>query len=167
MGWLIALGAYTGCRQAELATLDRRDVVKHEGVACLHIRESKTEAGEDRLVPVHPDMIAAGFLDYVTRCHGRLFKVRTPDVPKRFAELRERCEVPADVKFHGLRKSFVRALENAGVDTDTIAAMVGHKRSFTTDVYNPDGPELRRLYECVALIRFDGLTLPVVRHAAD
>lgn len=167
MGWLIALGAYTGCRQAELATLDRADVVEHEGIACLHIQESKTEAGEDRLVPVHPDIIDAGFLDYVTRCRGRLFKVRPSDVPKRFAELRERCDVCADAKFHGLRKTFVRALENRGVDGDTIAQLVGHKRMFTVGTYNPDGPELRRLAECVQMIRFDGLTLRGVPHAAE
>lgn len=68
--WMPLLGLYTGARVGELAQLRLADVQEHEGVPCISINTEaegskvKTEAGV-RLIPVHPELIRLGFLEYV------------------------------------------------------------------------------------------------------
>ena len=61
--------------------------------------------------------------------------------------------------FHSFRKSFVRALELAGVDRDRAALVVGHERGFTYREYNPEGLDVAMLREVVELVRYPGLDL--------
>lgn len=78
--WVPWLQAMTGSRVAEMVQLWGSMVsVDDEGIPCIHIRPapdggSLKNQGSERTVPIHPDLIAEGFLDFVkTRGDGPLF----------------------------------------------------------------------------------------------
>ncbi|MGO8502051.1 tyrosine-type recombinase/integrase [Rhizobium leguminosarum] len=78
--WIPWLQAQTGARVAEIAQLWGSMVVKDDtGHPCLHITVapdggSLKNEGSERTVPLHPDLIADGFLEFVaTRGKGPLF----------------------------------------------------------------------------------------------
>jgi integrase len=160
VGWLVLLGAYTGARAGELCTLTSDDVREKDGVHFIAIRTGKTDSAA-RVIPLHPDLIRMGFLDYAKQCNGDLFGITAKTLAKRFPGYRRDRKVDrAGLAFHSLRKSFVARLEEAEVPSDTAALLVGHtsKRSFTYDVYSPHGPTLKKLSEAVGKVRYIGLT---------
>jgi integrase len=162
IGWLVALGAYTGARAGELCALTKDDVHKKDGVHFVAIREGKTKAAA-RVIPVHPELVKAGFLEYVKTCQGPLFGITAKYLAKRFPDYRRKHDVDRPgVTFHSLRKSFVTSLEEAEVPSDTVALLVGHKsgRSFSFSVYSPHGPTLKKLSEAVANVHYKAVKLP-------
>lgn len=67
--WLPLLGLFHGNRLEEFAQLRREDLGQEAGVWFLHItdeddRQLKNDQSR-RKVPLHPEMIRIGFLDYV------------------------------------------------------------------------------------------------------
>lgn len=80
--WIPVLGRYTGCRLNELAQACVRDVRTLDGIDCLFVTSNeidangavvpaalrkkrvKTKAGR-RTIPLHPEVIRLGFLDFV------------------------------------------------------------------------------------------------------
>lgn len=159
VGWLVMVAAYTGLRAGELCALTADDVRSRNGVPFLAVRRGKT-ASARRVVPLHEDLIRAGFADYARRCEGRLFGCDAATVAKRFPAFRRGLGVDRErVGFHSLRKSFATKLEHADVSSDTAAVLLGHRglRSFTFDVYSPDGPTLRQLADAVAKVSYEGL----------
>ncbi|MBN8872179.1 MAG: hypothetical protein J0H67_05030 [Rhodospirillales bacterium] len=66
--WLPWVLAFTGARIEEVAELRRRDVRQEGGVWILDIVPTATRAGKtaqaQRMVPIHPALVAEGFLDY-------------------------------------------------------------------------------------------------------
>ncbi|MGN7127308.1 tyrosine-type recombinase/integrase [Methylorubrum thiocyanatum] len=77
--WLPMLAALTGARIGELAALWGTSVIEREGVVGINIAPSPDgatlkNAGSERFVPLHPEIIRAGFLDYArTKGHAPLF----------------------------------------------------------------------------------------------
>jgi integrase len=67
--WVPWLMAFTGARISELADMRRRDVRQDSGVMILDIVPTDERAGKNdtmqRMIPLHPAVIAEGFLDYV------------------------------------------------------------------------------------------------------
>ena len=51
-------------------------------------------------------------------------------------------------------------MERAGVPENEWAQVFGHERGFTYRVYNPDGIQLSRKAEIIALIAYPGVTIP-------
>ena len=61
--WLPIVALLTGARREEIATLLAADVKTVDGVPCLFIQKGKT-ADARRLIPLHPTLLALGFMDY-------------------------------------------------------------------------------------------------------
>ncbi|MFC5504246.1 hypothetical protein [Bosea massiliensis] len=87
MRWLPWALCFTGARISELVELRRRDIRKEAGVWIFDIvplagREGKNDIFQ-RMVPIHPALVAEGFLDYVAGLRGDadgpLFPSITPD----------------------------------------------------------------------------------------
>jgi len=83
--WLPWMLAFTGARVGELADLQCRDVREVAGVMVIAVeataaRRIKTENAQ-RLIPVHPALVAEGFLTYARSlpAGGPLFPDITPD----------------------------------------------------------------------------------------
>jgi len=77
--WVPALALFSGARTGELCQLQTTDVIQVEGVWCIDLSEFDAEGrrvgdkalktkSSERIVPIHPQLIAAGFRDYVTAC---------------------------------------------------------------------------------------------------
>ncbi|GJE80902.1 tyrosine-type recombinase/integrase [Methylorubrum thiocyanatum] len=77
--WLPMLAALTGARIGELAALWGTSVIEREGVVGINIAPSPDgatlkNAGSERFVPLHPEIVRAGFVEYArTKGHNPLF----------------------------------------------------------------------------------------------
>ena len=82
--WVPLLCAYSGARREEIAKLLVKEVKEIDGVWCLdlewsEVRRLKTQASR-RIVPLHPDLIAIGFLDYVSAAQRKRQMMLFPDL---------------------------------------------------------------------------------------
>ena len=142
--WLPWLAATTGARIGELAQAWGSNVETVEGVVVLHIRPApdagslKTESSE-RTVPLHPVLLAEGFLDFVrSRGSGPLFYHRSSGMEgKRHASkgvanhlgtwIREQgFNDPRKAPSHGLRHWWKSAAFKAGVQDSIADFLQGH-----------------------------------------
>lgn len=144
--WVPLLALYTGARREELTQLFARDVKKSpEGVSYLSILEADDDdertvktVGSRRAVPLHPDLITLGFLDYVKGIPkgGQLFPQLTPNAEgwygKGFGKhwtkyLRGvvKLETTASPS-HGFRHTFKTLCRGAGIPEEVHDALTGH-----------------------------------------
>ncbi|CAN7212505.1 DUF6538 domain-containing protein [Variovorax paradoxus] len=146
--WMPLLMYYTGARREELAQLAARDVrISSEGIPCLSIlampddddsdRGVKTE-GSRRMIPLHPDLVQRGFLDYAqgVPVGGQLFPKLKPspagfygaNFGKRWAAyLRDVVGLDTSVSpSHGFRHTFKTLCREVGIPEDVHDAITGH-----------------------------------------
>ncbi|WDJ91376.1 site-specific integrase [Xanthomonas campestris] len=145
--WAFLLGLYTGARASEVGQLLVRDVFEEDGIPCIRISDEgehqkvKTEVSL-RTVPLHPELLKMGFLDWVDakREAGqtRLFPAAkatavngqgnwiTKAFSRHLAEVGKGWE-PAKRGFHSLRKTFIQELQGVGVVSELRAQIVGHE----------------------------------------
>ena len=145
--WASFLGLYTGARASEVGQLLINDVFEEGGIPCLRVSDEgehqkvKTEVSL-RTVPLHPELLKMGFLDWVDgkREAGetRLFPAAkatavngqgnwiTKAFSRHLAEVGKGWE-PAKRGFHSLRKTFIQELQGAGVVSELRAQIVGHE----------------------------------------
>lgn len=81
--WVPWMGAYTGARVSELCQLRREDILQIDGIWCMQMNPEagslKTSSSE-RVIPLHPALIDAGFLAFVESVRsGPLFPKLKPD----------------------------------------------------------------------------------------
>jgi integrase len=172
--WVMLIGLYSGLRLNEICQLKVPDLHREGDIWILDVREGdgqilKTAAAR-RWVPVHSQLIAAGLLDYAENlpATGPLFpslRGSGPDakrswyVSQQFTDYRRACGIEQGRRlvFHSLRKNFASALDRAGVPLADAAALLGHSRGFSWDVYS-SGPGLKRLQELVERVEYEGIT---------
>jgi integrase len=145
--WLPLLLYYTGARLEEVAQLAARDVCCDEGVYYLNILNKDDEDdegkgvktdGSRRDVPLHPDLIALGFVDYAKSVpqEGQLFPSlkKSPagyygtNFAKRWARyLRGTVGLASTAHpCHGFRHTFKTLCRAAEIDEDVQDAITGH-----------------------------------------
>jgi integrase len=181
--WLPLLALFTGSRLNELASLKASDISHNEiiGSNCIFIRAEKrsgkrlkTEQSE-RFVPLHPQLIAAGLLEYVNKqmsergANAWLFPKVAPDTngkaafSKWFGRYIGAHGITDGTKvFHSFRHSFIDALRLAGVPGEINFALVGHTDPSVNDKYGARDKAIRfrhRLAEAVASVAYAGLDL--------
>ena len=150
--WLPLLALFTGARQAELGSLTAANVQAdaETSVRLLYFvterargKRVKTDASE-RVVPVHPDLIRLGFLNYVEARRSDdgndawLFPSVSPDqgragVPA-FSQWFGRYLRAAGVKdkakvFHSFRHTVKDALRRVRADHEMREALIGHAQA--------------------------------------
>jgi integrase len=169
--WLPLLCLFMGMRPNEVCQLGVDDVQQTEkGTWYLNIVASEDDdensaeiekslktATSRRRVPIHPEILAIGFLDFVTarrdvRCE-RLFPKLEPDrygncakyATRRFREtfLPSEIEMGPRQSFYSLRHNFRDALRAVGAPPDALQALGGWSQGrLTSDDYgdkaNPD-----------------------------
>jgi integrase len=148
--WLPLLGLYTGARLEELCQLHLDDIREVDGVWVFDINDNgekklKTPANQ-RLIPVHPKLIALGFLHYVetlrnrnaTRLFPRLARGRdgySQAASRWFSRYREPLGLHNQTPrkdFHSFRHTFVNTFKQQGVDEGHVAALIGHSKGGIT-----------------------------------
>jgi integrase len=138
--WAPLLLAHSGARVGEIAQLRKQDVRQVDGVWSMRLT---TDAGnikdrEDREVPLHPQIIKLGFVDFVdaapdgylfidAAADAKSFRGQHRTVKNRIGDfargvLRE-AGVPAN---HGWRHAFITRCRAHGVDLEKRRQITGH-----------------------------------------
>lgn len=187
--WLPLLALYSGARQSELGQLHPDDVYEegYEGLdesdkSAWVMRFVENEArgqkvkteGSERRIPLHPDLIALGFLNVVAAAkeerRPRIFhKINATtqgelmgNWSKWFSRyLRNVCGVTDDrVVFHSFRHSFKHYARACGLDKAVNDAITGHESGDVGDDYGGLEYPLHPLVAGMARYRVPGFTLP-------
>ncbi len=179
---LIAL--FSGMREDEICKLctdDLRQVGQYWAIQVADTEFGRVkEESSVRLVPLHPAIEAAGFMDYVLekKRKGRIHlwpKLRPggPDksyahnYQKQFAATKKSIAIlDRGLTFHSLRHNFSIAMKDAGIDLAIREAVMGHKSHSMTDaVYGAARIHwIERRFEshraAVEAVQYQGLVLP-------
>lgn len=136
--WNAHIAAYTGARREEIAALARSDVEERDGIPVFLFRSNDhrdlKNGQSSRVVPIHPDLIALGFLDFVKgRQTGLLFDIKKKgekygnDFEYHWQKVRKAVvgSNPRKV-FHSFRHSAVQVLMDHGVPVEVRSALFGH-----------------------------------------
>jgi integrase len=179
MRWLPLISLFSGARVGEIVQLQTTDLRREGDTWFFNITEEsdgqsvKSAAGVRR-VPVHPELIRCGLLDYRKKLpKGQLFPTLKPGGPDRrigydfpgvFSKFRESLGITRKrLGFHSFRKNVTTCLDNAeGVQETDIQALIGHERGFTLDTYS-GGLGLAKLQTIVERIQYPGLKLTHLR----
>lgn len=128
--WLPLLGLFGGLRLKEASQLYLSDVRQVDGVWCLDVNEATADKSlkneqSARLVPLHPALVAAGFLDYCDRLRREGFRRVFPELScvasdaryskdsgRRMSMMLEKLGMPRDGGrvFHSFRHNMNNAL---------------------------------------------------------
>jgi integrase len=174
--WVVLIAAYTGMRLEEIAQLSAGDVRDQQAngatITVIDIHNGGNNALKNkasaRLVPVHSELVRAGFLDYVQALPqgGMLFPglIRRASkggkIGARLSELFRKKLVGLGLKrdglcFHSFRHNVAGKLEQASVSQTDAARVLGHAiAGMSYGVYS-SGPGLKRLAGIVEEIRYD------------
>ncbi|MFA7440486.1 MAG: DUF6538 domain-containing protein [Sphingomonadaceae bacterium] len=188
--WLPLLALFTGARLEEMAQLRSHDVAQHvytdtEGQThrgwFIKVFEVDDEDGttvknlaSERLVPIHPELEALGFLAFVKSQqdagHVRLFHLLRPGAYEVFgakwgewwsAYMRRTIGITTDKRlvFHSFRHTFTDMARHCGVAEGVTRQIMGHKGRDVADNYGK-GYSLFRIVEGMAKVKAVGVELP-------
>ncbi len=181
--WLPLLALFGGGRLSELAGLRVSDIAHNTmiGATAIHIH-AEAKAGKriktkksERFVPVHPQLVDLGFLDFVSaqaKARGEkawLFPQIAPGTTgaasfsKWFGRhIGARGITDAGKVFHSFRHNLIDAMRVAGVSAEVNTALVGHGDDSVHGNYGAKDVAVRfrhRLSEAVASVAYPGLDL--------
>jgi len=138
--WGAVLGLYTGARVNELGQLRVDDLEQVDGVWGIHIRHQVKNKASKRFLPLHPELLKLGFVDYVDEVKGHGFQHVFPGLPWGVhgpgdpiadwfnrLHLRATCKITNPAKtFHSFRHLFASVAERSGLSDARIARLTGH-----------------------------------------
>jgi integrase len=190
--WAPILALYMGGRSQEVLKLKPTDVRQEEGTGVWYFDINEEEHADvfqvdgkpvrvhhklkrpshKRRIPVHADLVAFGFLDFVKRCKGeRIFTERRPNKHGKFSDaygkwfnryLKSVGVKRAKLDFHSFRHNFVDACDGRMPD-DIIKRLKGDARGGTLDRYGKGKTEVEILAEHLANMKVKGLDLSHLR----
>jgi integrase len=132
LGQLILVGAYTGARIEEICSLKKEHI--DLGERSIKISDSKTEAGvriipiHETLLPVIKELMTADDEYIISNLTKSKFDDRSNAIGKRFGRMKTKLGYSSRHVFHSIRKTFTTQLENAGVNENVTADIIGHEK---------------------------------------
>lgn len=173
--WLPLLGLFTGGRLSELCQLKPANIRQINGIWAIDINEEdddqsvKTVAGI-RIIPLHPQLIDLGFLDYVEDVRqygGTIFPYMKPDrfnhygkTPgRRFGVYLDGLGISDRQKvFHSFRSTSNDRLKQNGVPEESRCQFIGHEHDTVNSKSYSEEYGVQFLYDNVAIhLTFDHL----------
>lgn len=185
--WVPLLALFHGLRLNEATQLYTEDVKQLGGINYLAIREAREDGSKcdkrlktkqsKRDVPIHPELIRMGFLEFVaSRPENQLSPRLFPELSagstgyfsnpfsKWFARFVETTLGPCDATFHSFRHQFRDATRAAGLNVESVARLAGwesgdpnqHRQVFE---YGGGVELLRMLAADIAKVEYPGLDL--------
>lgn len=172
--WIPMLALYTGARMDELGQLHVSDVRRKDGIDYLDFnaeeegKSLKTKSSK-RDVPIHPELIRAGFLEYVSERRKRRDKMLFPELkPDALGKLtgyfskwygihaRKLGITDPRKVFHSFRHTFKDACRAARISEEVHDALTGHAGGGVGRTYG-GGVPLDVKAEAIAKITYNGL----------
>ncbi|RWL50116.1 MAG: site-specific integrase [Mesorhizobium sp.] len=167
--WGPLIGLYTGARLNEICQIDLSDIKEDAGIWYFDINDEGDKkhlknTASRRIVPIHDQLVALGFLEYVDglRAHGqkRLFPDFSLSAKEGYGRalgrwFNDRFLVQLGIKskelvFHSFRHGMVTKLLQAGVEENLAKAIVGHTRQGVTQKhYFKQGYTLAQMQEAL------------------
>jgi integrase len=181
--WVPLICMFTGMRLNEACGLAVADIKEEDGIAYFHVRDevegqsTKSDAAR-RKVPLHHEVIDAGFLEFVAemRSQGRerLFEELEggegryfSHIPSKFLNrLLRRIEEedpddPGKLTWHSSRHTVSTRLRAGGVRQDVSEELVGHEEGSTHAGYG--NYDIQTLKRDIETIFYKGLDLSAIR----
>jgi integrase len=171
--WLPLLALYTGARLEELGQLRRKDVKQLDNIWCINITDEaegtslKTHSSR-RAVPLHPELLRLGFVEYVQQQRERVFpalkadshRSQTANFSKWWGRYVRKIIGIEDGRkvFHSFRHAFKDACRNSGIHQEIHDAFTGHSGGNVGSSYG-SGPSLRRLEEEMSKLKYGNLRI--------
>ncbi len=185
--WLPLLALFTGARLEELGQLLTSDIKVEQGVDVISVttdiapddqsvrsgvpltKSLKTENAK-RIIPIHPQLKALGFLDFVIRLRRKRTARLFPDLvgyrsrhTKNWSRwwgryLDKNVTKEKTKNFHSFRHGFKDAMVNAELDPDLRKVLLGHANESVTDGYG-SGAHLSLRDKAIQKINYPGLDL--------
>lgn len=145
---------YLNFRVSEFLELTENDYYIADGGIAVFVGGKKTEAGTDRIVPIHPKI-----KNIVTAClakHGETIfcdengNAITPDQFRRkiFYPAMQALDLPDDLTPHSCRRTFSTRMSAAGARQEDIIALMGHT-NFDVDINHYINQEAKTLYNAI------------------
>lgn len=170
--WGVLIALYTGARLNEVASLHLTDIKQNGDIWYFDINDTeetkrlKTQAAT-RLVPIHPDLIAYGFIDFVEKRKASGQKMLLPDLSYSAKQGYGRnlgdwfnnvFLVKLNIKstetvFHSMRHTVISKLRQSGVDQYIVRNLVGHEANSVTEDYT-HGYSLKQLMASIMKIDY-------------
>ncbi|WP_193763117.1 site-specific integrase [Methylorubrum sp. Q1] len=174
--WVPLIALFHGLRLNEACQLRPDDIAERDGFPVIHVRAAdasqkvKSRAGT-RIVPLHPEIIACGFLGFVAEArhqgHARLFHELSADARGYFSDafqkwfsrfLASRGIAQRGASFHSFRHGWADRLREAGVPEDRRRALGGWADTGVDGSYGRGFPT-KMLAEDVGKVEYPGLDL--------
>lgn len=168
--WIPLLALYTGARIEELAQALFKDIKREVNVVYLdinphgHSKKSVKTASSIRKVPLHKDVLNAGFMEYIAHLERSKAERLFPDlelaskntysqpVSKWFTRFRREIGITNPKKtFHSFRHTFKDMCREAGLSQEIHDALTGHGKATVSNSYG-SGFSLKVLNDAVQKI---------------
>jgi integrase len=178
--WLPLIGLYTGCRLNEGAQIFTEDVGELDGIPYFLIKPDSATGrsvkdGKKRRVPIHPDLVRMGLLEYVAKMrqegHVQLFLELT--ITRSQGKLGDKwgswwssyiredlgiTRIPQP--FHAFRHTFVEHGRISKMESELRRIIEGHTpNTVEFKIYGSSQYPLEPLYEEILKLRYRGLDL--------
>ena len=146
--WLPWMALHTGARLEELASLDLVNIKEDQGIHYFDIRKGKN-SNSIRRVPIHSNLINAGFLDFVAKQRAKgeslLFSHLvcgkngySKNMSRRFGQYLDKLGIKEGTKvFHSFRGTFITKMTEKNVHPGMLMALVGHYEQAKVDLSAP------------------------------
>lgn len=181
--WLPLLGLFTGARLGEMAQLLTSDFFEEDGVWFFRISDAEDDkdtsdkhvktAESRRVVPIHPELIKIGFVDFFMDQKLRGFERLFPECfrakngkfdpfSKHFARFSKSVGIDDRRKvFHSFRHNMEDAMREAGLEDSLKFKLAGRTQPHSSSIYGTgDTPKIRRaLHDAMCKIEYEGLDL--------
>lgn len=156
--WVCMIALFTGARANSAITLQYNDITEKDGIWCINfienhpIKHLKNEASE-RIVPIHPQLLDLGFVDYVQRrqtalnakgtdfifpkCQTKSGSYNSRYTVRVILNFLQEIGVKSGTKdsydFHSFRKNASIAMQNAGIIATFINDIIGWEGKTTME----------------------------------
>lgn len=156
--WPTLIAVHAGCRQEEALQLKTEDIDTMKGIPVFRIQcgegQHLKSGTRHRIIPIHKNLIALGFLNHVETCRRKGQEWLFPEIERCAAKGRlsgtftktfghyRIAEGVYDPRrdFHSLRTHFNVELKRAGCPLEIRKRLLGHKLRDITEVhYDPEG----------------------------
>jgi integrase len=169
--WLPLLALFTGARLQELGRLTTDDVKEERGIIFFDLTFAGTKtASAKRMVPLHPELIRLGFMEYVYGRRAEGGGVLFPDLKsgqssptenftKWWGKYARRHGITDPRKvFHSFRHTVKDGFRNSGVSKEYRDLLQGHALQGAGEIYG-EGASLEVLAKEMDKLCFPGLEL--------
>jgi integrase len=177
--WLPLIALYTGARLTEIGQLRVQDIKRELGIDYFIITDEGEDAGiktesSRRWVPIHPELMRLGFIDYLAKMRKAGSERLFPDIkPDRMGVLtgnwskwwgrymRNTIGIKDPRKvFHSFRHTFKDACLRAGIGQEIHDALTGHADGDNEGrSYGAGQHPLKPLAAALKKVRYIGLKL--------